>query len=137
MQRIAIPDSAVINGRILRGFHALPRHEAERLHAGLVTQANSCGSNAGAIGALVSASLYLLVGVGLPILMAVPISVTWWLGIVVTIGGGAAGKGIGVWWAHRHFEALCREFEELVNNPAPARPHAVRNTDPTGDISHG
>lgn len=126
MQHITIPDSVVLNGRTLHGFHALPRDEAERLYTGLVTQANSCGCDAGAIGALVSVSLYLLGGVGLPILLAEPVSATWWLGAAVAVGGGVAGKGIGLWWANRRFEALRREFEALVNNPAPTRSHAAR-----------
>jgi hypothetical protein len=121
MQRIVIPDLIVLKGRTIRGFHALPRYEAERLYAGLLRNANSCGCRTGAIGVLVSASLYLLGGVGLPILLAEPVCAKWWLGVAVAVGGGAAGKCVGLWWAYHRFETLRRELDALANNHGPGR----------------
>ena len=137
MQHIVVPDSIVFNGRTIRGFQALPPNEAERLYVGLVTQANSCGCVAGATGALTSLSMYLVGSVGLPILLAAPISATWWLGVTAAVAGGVAGKGVGVWWAYLRFETLRRELDALVNNLAPIMPCAVKSRDPSGGLSHG
>ena len=118
MQHIVIPDSFVLNGRTFSGFHALPRHDAERLHIGLVRYGNSCGCSTGAIGALLSICIYVLGGVCLPILLAEPVVATWQLGVVAAVSGGVAGKCVGLWWAYRCFESLRREFDALANNQA-------------------
>ncbi len=118
MQRIVIPDSFVLNGRTFSGFHALPRHEAERLYTGLVKYGNSCGCSTGVIGALLSICLYLLGGFCLPTLLTESVGATWQLGVVAAVAGGVAGKCVGLWWAYRCFESLRREFDALGNNPA-------------------
>jgi hypothetical protein len=115
-QHIVIPDIVVLNGRTFRGFHSLPRHEAERLYAGLVRYGNSCGCTTGAIGTLLSICLYLLGSVWLPILLAEPVSASWQLGVVAAVVGGVVGKCVGLWRDYRCFESLGREFDLLTNS---------------------
>lgn len=125
-QRIVIPDLVVLNGRTFHGFHALPRHQAERLYAGLVRYGNSCGCTTGATGVLLSIGLYLLGSVCLPILLAVPVGASWQLGVVAAVTGGVVGKCVGLWWDYRRFESLGREFDLLANSQElPKQPSGI------------
>lgn len=133
----AIPDPVVLKGRTIQGFHTIPRNEAERLYLGLVSQANSCGCGTGAIGALLSINLYLLGGLRVAAFSGGSLSTALWLGTAAAIGGGIAGKGIGLWWAHRRFEALRRELETLVKRQSMTGSCAADNINPDGESSHG
>ena len=136
MQDIFIPDSFVLKGRAFSGFHALPKHEAQRLYTGLIKYGNSCGCDEGAIGVLLSICLYLLVGFGMPVLLTEPVIVTWQLGVVAAVAGGAVGKCVGLWWAHLRFECLQRDLDTLANSQAQTK-DCTAETNQTGGFSHG
>lgn len=81
-------------------------------------------------------SLYLLVGFGMPVLLTEPVIVTWQMGVVTAVVGGALGKVVGLWWAYRCFESLQREFDVLANNQAKTKDLSA-DKNQTGGISHG
>jgi hypothetical protein len=101
MSSTVVPDSFELRGRAFSGLDALPRDEAERLYAGAVRYGTACGCGTSAIGALLAGSLYLL---GLPLAPAIGAAVV----------GGVIGKGLGLWWARRRFDAAGRRLETAL-----------------------
>ncbi|NGO49174.1 hypothetical protein [Streptomyces ureilyticus] len=71
------------------------------LYSDLVRYANACGCGVGAIGVALAGCLYLL---GLALLPTIAAGVV----------GGVAGKCLGLWWAHRRFDAVVRNIEEAL-----------------------
>jgi len=102
MSNTVVPDSFELRGRAFNGLDALPRDEARRLYAGAVRYGTACGCGAGAIGACLAGSVYL---VGLPLALAIGAAVV----------GSVIGKCLGLWWARGRFVAAGRRLETALD----------------------